>query len=387
MEKDKSLAAGLLPVGTLVEALYRHVKPREYSAWYRAKIKQVDERRGKYVIDWEDGDKNLRKQPAENVRPLSWGALPQANEGPAAGQTAAKQQQQQSVGTRRDHSANASKGDTVVLVGVERKSDAFKGAETDQGMEATSSEEAADEGDHDAGDMETEGDRIDESARVDEDATVTHTSNRDGNEKARKARGAARSESGQTAINRKKARAERRAAVVAVQKEETDEETDEETEEEEEEEAEDEDEDEDEEEDVERSRRVAWSKDEQNQLRKMLRAGRQDWEAMGACIGLGRTERATRQHALHLEKNDDLKIDKRPAKFTEWKVMSQAIAQEGELKWKTHFCIDAAILERWARAARFRSCPTQTEVEDDPLLCVDIKRGQILKRCMNGMTH
>ena len=169
LEKDQASAAGLLPVGTLVEALYQHVKPREYSAWYRAKIKRVDERRGRYVIDWEDGDKNLRKQPAENVRPLPWGALPQVNKGPAARQMASTQQQQQSMGTRGDDCANASKGNAVVLVGVDRKNDAIKRAEAAQCAEASSLEEVHD----------------DEGARVDEDAAATRASNGDSDENER----------------------------------------------------------------------------------------------------------------------------------------------------------------------------------------------------------
>eukprot|EP01043_Picozoa_sp_COSAG02_P020533 COSAG02_NODE_1016_length_15190_cov_128.667418_12_plen_371_part_00 len=370
------MTRSLLPVGTLVEALYQHVKPRKYSAWYRATIKRVDERRRTYVIDWEDGDENLRKQPAESVRPLSWGALPQANaEKPTAKWTAAKQQGQKSMGIDGNQRADTPKGDSVVPVGVEHKRAAMRCAEAAHGDQVVAGDQVVKEAEHDAEDMDTESDSVDENTSVKENAAGIHASDADGSDKEREAKAPTRRERKQKAIDRKKAHAERQEAAEPVQNEDTDEQDDEGEELEED------------EEDVERSRRVAWSQDEENQLRKMLLAGRNDWEAMGACIGQGRTKGATKQHANHLQKHDDLKIDKRPAKFTKWKVMSQPIAQQNSLSWKTHHCIDAAILERWAGAACFRSCPTQTELEDDPLLCVDIKRVQILKRCMNGTMY
>ena len=321
VEKDKALLDGLLPVGTSVEALYHHVKPHEYSAWYRAKITKVDERGGTYVIDWEDGDENLRTQPAQNVRPLPWGALPLANA--------------ENADAERTAGDTHTKHNTVHAAG-----------ETDQKSETNPQQRAQDKAagnhQHGADGVHMRKCSTDKSEGAEEpeehnDGSEDVEDNEESNEDETRGEG--------HRINRQQGK-ERYGD--------------------------------------ERGRRLAWSIDEQNQLRKMLRAGRNDWEAMGACIGLGRTGPATKQFATHLRTHNDLKIDKRSAKVTEWKVMSQPIDRKGDPSWRQHCCIDAAILERWAGAGRYRSCPTQREVRDDPLLCIDIKRANILKRCVNG---
>lgn len=320
-EKDKALSAlpdGLLPVGTPVEALYHHVKPHKYSAWYRAKITKVDKRGGTYVIDWEDGDANLRTQPAQNVRPLPWGALPLANAENADAEREADGEHS------RQHRVHARETDQKNEKSPQQRTEEKAAAALAQeegveiGGDSTDNSEGAEEDDD--GSEEVEGE--DEEINEDEEHGEGHWINRQqGEERYGDGRG----------------------------------------------------------------RRVAWSQDEQNQLRKMLRAGRKDWEAMGACIGRGRTGSATKQFAMHLRAHNDLKIDKRSANFTEWKVMSQPIERKGGCpSWRHHCCIDAAILERWAGADRYRTCPTQREVRDDPLLCIDIKRASILKRCVNG---
>eukprot|EP01043_Picozoa_sp_COSAG02_P002554 COSAG02_NODE_59_length_43585_cov_39.087752_15_plen_956_part_00 len=92
-EKKKEHAHRLLPVGTLVEALYNHFEPHKHAAWYRAEIKRVDERRMTYDIDWEDGDEYFRTQPTKNVRPLPWGTLPNGDK-PTSQQASANLEQQ-----------------------------------------------------------------------------------------------------------------------------------------------------------------------------------------------------------------------------------------------------------------------------------------------------
>jgi len=87
-EKERELMKGPLPVGTHVEALYHHIKPHDYWAWYPAQVKEVDKRGQTYIIEWYDGDTNLRKQPAKNVRPVPWGVPPPTDQEPAAGRVA-----------------------------------------------------------------------------------------------------------------------------------------------------------------------------------------------------------------------------------------------------------------------------------------------------------
>lgn len=304
--KEKERPQGLLPVGTLVEALYHHVEPREFSAWYRAEIKRVDERRETYVIDWEDGDKSLRTQPAKNVRPLPWGVLSNTHKA-AARQTAAKLLQHQSMETSDDDSDDMSN--------MDMKKANIVGMQDEKCRKVTGWAETANGGKCEAHYEETEGDTIDEDVYVGD-------------------------------------KADRRN-----------------------------------EEEGSEEQPLSWSQSEQNQLRKMLLAGRNDWETMGASIGLGRTARATMQHAAQLQKQNDLQIDKRPEKFTEWGVMSQPTGQKGKPIWKKHYCIDAAILENWAYATPFRSCPGQIQLRADPSLCVNKKRANILKCCLNGTHH
>ena len=322
-DKDKEFSGGLLPVGTVVEALYHHGKPHEHSAWYRAEIRKVDKQGQTYVIDWEDGDKHLRIQPANNVRPLPWGTIPLVNSDDAATRrTAEKLQQQQQMETGDEHyikSTDAVEG----LTEAKRKSYEAKGLWSATGAQTEVEEAVA--GGH---------------------PRTRHRSAKRGDAKVSSFAAVAAEDEEDEAIAGGGDHEESR--------------------------------------DGEDRKRIAWSPNEQNQLRKMLHAGRKDWEAMGACIGQGRTASATMQHAQQLQRLDDLKIDKRPVKYTGWGVMSQPIDQEGGVHWKNHCCIDAAILERWAGANRFRSYPSQREIQADPSLCIQTKRAGILKCCTTG---
>ena len=351
-DKDKEFSGGLLPVGTVVEALYHHGKPHEYSAWFRAEIRKVDKQGETYVIDWEDGDKQLRVQPANNVRPLPWGTIPLVNSDDAATRrTVAKLQQQQQMETAGDEHYKKSTGAVEGLTEAKRKSYEAKGLWSATGAQseqvAASSVGGTKRADEN---METEGDSIGDS--VEEEVAGGNPRTRHASAKC----GDAKDSSPPAAVA---AEDEEDEAIGGGG-------------------------DHEESRDGEDRKRIAWSPNEQNQLRKMLYAGRKDWKAMGACIGQGRTESATKQHAQQLQRLDDLKIDKRPVKYTGWGVMSQPIDQEGGVHWKNHCCIDAAILERWGGANRIRSYPTQSEIQADPSLCIETKRAGILKCCTSG---
>ena len=144
--------------------------------------------------------------------------------------------------------------------------------------------------------------------------------------------------------------------------------------------------DEDEEDEEANGDRSFWNHEELNQLRKMLRAGRTDWDVMGASIGKGRSGTATKQIWRKLSKRNLLKVDTRQVKVTSWQVWSKPVevTADAPVQWKKHFCIDAAILERWKGSSRRRVCPQVDEMRADASLQVPKKREHILKCCMNG---
>eukprot|EP01046_Picozoa_sp_COSAG06_P009020 COSAG06_NODE_463_length_15376_cov_6.319369_9_plen_342_part_00 len=144
--------------------------------------------------------------------------------------------------------------------------------------------------------------------------------------------------------------------------------------------------DEDEEDEEANGDRSLWNHEELNQLRKMLRAGRTDWDAMGASIGKGRSGTATKQVWRKLSKRNLLKVDTRHEKVTSWQVWSKPVevTADAPAQWKKHFSIDAAILERWKGSSRRRVCPQVDEMRADASLQVPKKREHILKCCMNG---